>query len=98
MPTVAEHEKAVTDAQAALDRAKAHQAKAAEAASRPRPVGNIVADIMRWLIARNGNHTVAEGLLHELEIATGVTYNADTGQYENTAPAPAPASEEPAKE
>ena len=88
MPTVAEHEKVVADAQAALDKAKEHQAKAEEAAKNPRPAGNIVADIMRWLIARNGNHPVAEKLLQELEAASGVTFDPETGQYEPVAAAP----------
>ena len=89
MPTVAEHEKNVSDAQAALDKAKQRQADAEEAARNPRPVGNITLDILRWLIARNGNHVVAEGLLKELEAATGVSYDADSGEYKPVAPAPA---------
>jgi hypothetical protein len=87
MPTVAEHEKVVADAQTALDKAKQRQADAEEAARNPRPVPNILADITRWLIARNGNHPVAEGLLKELEAATGLTYDAETGHYTAAQPA-----------
>jgi hypothetical protein len=89
MPTVQEHEKAVATAQAALDKAKDHAAKAAAAAAAPRPAGNIVMDIMRWLIARNGNHPVAEGLLKELEAVSGLTYDPETGLYQPTPAAPA---------
>jgi hypothetical protein len=98
MATVEEHEKKVADAQAALDKAKQNQAKEAEAAANPRPVGNIVLDVVRWLIGRAGNHPVAEKLLHELEAATGQVYDPESGEYK-PAPAPAaPAAEEPAKD
>lgn len=91
MPTVADHEKVVADAQAALDKAKQRQADAEEAAKNPRPAASILADIVRWLIARNGNHPVAEQLLRELEASTGQAYDAETGQYSAAQTAP-PAS------
>jgi hypothetical protein len=94
MPTVAEHEKAVADAKAQLDKAKQRQADAEEAAKNPRPAGSIMLDLVRWLVARNGNHPVAEKLLHELEASTGLTYDAETGEYKPVAAAQSPSEAE----
>jgi hypothetical protein len=97
MATVEEHEKIVATAQVALDKAKDHAAKAAAAAAAPRPAGNIIMDMMRWLIARNGNHPVAESLLKELETVSGLTYDPETGQYAAIEKPAAPAEAAPVK-
>lgn len=95
MPTVEEHEKTVATAQAALDKAKQDAADEAEANARPRPAGSVALDLLRWLVGRAGNHPVAEKLIKELETATGVTYDPETGKTSPITASNAPASDAP---
>jgi len=67
MATVEEAQKAVADAQAALDEATKHAQLATEAAARPRPVGSILIDLVRELVSRAGNHPTLEKLEAELK-------------------------------
>ena len=58
-------------AQAALDQAKADADTEAEAAKRPRPVSDVMADILRYLCSRAGNHPVLEKLVKEWVASSG---------------------------
>lgn len=80
MPDVTEAQKHLEAAQAALDKAKADKEAEDLALASPRPIGSITIDLLRWLVSRAGNHPTGEKLIKELELATGVTFDPETGE------------------